>query len=146
MARELEIKHWCDICLTKNGDKVEGRELPPVPPLGGGKPKVLTVCPPHEAEAVIPFFDALAEYGIENPDKPIRTMTPQPENKVDCLICERIFGIHKSLKNEATLGSHTGNQHRIPKSSHAAFAAGELELEAVPTDQNKYAVKVVEKK
>lgn len=62
MARELEIKIWCDPCFVED-IKTEGEELAPVA-LAGTKPKVLAMCERHRKELYDPFVAVLTEYGV----------------------------------------------------------------------------------
>lgn len=145
MARELIVRKLCDIHLTKEGEKVEGEELPPFAP-DGGKTKVLTLCLDHRAEVAAAFMAAVAEYGIEttkmkkvpkatapktSPAAGARRQGQQeviPEGQgVACELCVRLLGktpAEVTMKNEDSLSVHRGQRHKVSATDNRLFIHG----------------------
>lgn len=81
MARELEIKIWCDPCFAQDV-KTEAEELPAVA-LAGSKPRVLAMCKEHRENLYDPFVSVLVEHGLTvdqlGRGKPVKRTTPAGE-------------------------------------------------------------------
>lgn len=62
MARELQVKIWCDPCATQDL-RTEGVETPLVT-IGGNKPRMVALCEPHRKELYDPFAEIITNLGV----------------------------------------------------------------------------------
>lgn len=63
MAREVDIRIWCDHHLEADEIKVEGEELPPIA-IGNQKARVMALCKECRVDFYEPLAEALSRYGV----------------------------------------------------------------------------------
>lgn len=112
MAREVIVSTWCDVCLAED-ERVDARELSITVTEVSGKPKprVLALCPAHEAELVTPLLELLEEHGqlVDTEGNPITPAKAKSADKgpkaMSCPVCSHVS------PNRTALASHTKSMH-----------------------------------
>lgn len=120
MAREIELKIWCDPCMEIDGERVEGLEMEAVT-IGNKKPKVIAMCPQHKEDFFDPFVEALQNMGttvdslqnsgrVRDSGKHSRQLPAAPPDGSG-LQCPVEECAQKGLKNVKSISSHLRSVH-----------------------------------
>jgi hypothetical protein len=148
MARELQIKVWCDLCRAED-IQTDAEELPPIA-IAGAKPKVLALCKEHRETHYEPFAAMVSAYGetlsnllkgkpVKRPSgatvgdsaPPSQASDSSTGKYVQCPECD------ESRKNPAGISKHLRTAHG--KSLFDAIGAGGTlyDIDGTPVDTPK---------
>jgi hypothetical protein len=95
MAKEVNIKVWCDRHLSQEDRRVEGHELPPI--TIDGVTKTLDLCKSCIKELVTPLSKVLVELGAKPEGEVVRRVAGSGRKRqvsdrgAPCLWCDRDF-------------------------------------------------------
>lgn len=142
MARELEVRVWCDLCLAQGWEPGYATHIGLAVSIGGVPARELDLCQRHHAELVRPLLRVLDRHG-HDPERPAVTRTGRPrrdKHRADGPYRCQVAGcLAAPLKHRDTFWQHLKGLHGMTLDEYV-----ELHGELVPMTDAELAELVVE--
>lgn len=122
MAREIELRVWCDPCMQIDGERVEGEEMLPII-IGRAKPKVIAMCTQHKEDFWDPFVEAIQKMGETQEALSVERVRKAPGTATTAPAARKLPGSEERNGLQCPLKGEIAAQHDMAECAQTGLAS-----------------------